>query len=351
MTVPVVSVIMAAYNGASLIGETLDSLARQTLADFEVVVVDDCSSDATREVVRAYPDRRVRLIEAATNGGPVRARNIALAHARGTHIAALDQDDLCHPQRLERQVAWLAAHPGCVLVATDAQLLNDGQLSPSHLPPATTPALLAWLLKLRNPLVWSSAMIRGETARSLSPFSNPDRLYAEDFDLYHRLARLGGIARIDAPLVTYRCHAGGASQRFTTTMIASAAEVLAEAYATPFGAGAGEAARLVAQHVMAHTPVPDRSTLHRLGETIARLQSHHLATTTLGAEDIRLIKWETARLWWRIGRHAIRSGRLGIGDALMVRPDHLGLGHAGLDDLLLSGVLGRWRARGALAAE
>ncbi|MBM3929618.1 MAG: glycosyltransferase, partial [Sphingomonadales bacterium] len=71
---PTVSVVMAAYNGAHLIEETLASLQGQTFEDFEVLVVDDCSTDDTRAVVRRWPDARVRLIEAPVNGGPVRAR-------------------------------------------------------------------------------------------------------------------------------------------------------------------------------------------------------------------------------------------------------------------------------------
>ena len=95
MTPPAVSVIMAAYNGADLLPATLATLQKQSFTDFEVIVVDDCSKDSTREVLRAWPDPRVRMIALAENGGPVRARNRAFAEARGRYIAGLDQDDLC----------------------------------------------------------------------------------------------------------------------------------------------------------------------------------------------------------------------------------------------------------------
>ncbi len=350
MTPPIVSVIMPAYNGAALIGETLASVGAQTFGDYEVIVVDDCSTDATRAVVGGWPDPRVRLIEAPVNGGPVRARNLAVSHARGRYLAALDHDDLCHPDRFARQVAWLDADPGCVLVATDADVLEDGVTEASQQPPNTTPALLAWMIKLKNPIVWSSVMIRADAARRLNPFSNPERVYAEDFDLYHRLARLGRIARIDAPLVTYRDHSGGVSKLYADAMIASSVLVLTESYRPALGQEAAAAARLMADHVMATTPVPDRQTLRRLGNVIGRLQGHHFATHDLTSEDIALIKWVTARLWWRIVRHAIRSGSIGLSDAIAVRPDHLGLGYAGIDDLLMSGAIGRLRARRMQAA-
>jgi hypothetical protein len=344
MTAPAISVVMPAYNGAALIGETLASVAAQTFTDYEVLVVDDCSTDGTRDLLRNWPDPRVRLIEAPVNGGPVRARNRAVAEARGRYLAALDQDDLCHADRFARQVAWLDADPGCVLVATDADVLEDGVIEASQRPPNTTPALLAWMAMLKNPFVWSSVMIRAAAARRFDPFSNPDRLYAEDFDLYHRLARVGRIARIDAPLVTYRDHSGGVSKLYADTMLASTVVVLTEAYGPALGREAEPAALLVAEHIMATTPVPDRATLRLLGGFIGRLQAHHLATHELAREDVTLIKWTTARLWWKIARHAIRSGKIGVGDAVAVRPDHLGLGYAGLDDLLVSGVVGRLRS-------
>ena len=345
MTSPTVSVVMAAYNGAALIEETLASLSAQTMPDFEVIVVDDCSTDTTRDVVRAWPDPRVHLIEASENGGPVRARNRGFAEARGRYIAGLDHDDICLPTRFARQVAYLDANPGTVLVAAAATVFENGISRPSPLPPITSPKLIGWLLQIMNPLVWSTTMIRGEAARRLSPFTRPDRVYAEDFDLYHRLAPMGEIARIDDVLLRYRDHPGSASQRHRESMLANTSGILAAAYAPLLGDEADAASRLVAEHVMAGIAVADRATLRRLGAILTRLQSHYLQVARPGRDDAALIRWETARLWWRIVRHAMRSGNISLADAIAVRPEHLGLGHAGIDDLLLSGLIGSVRAR------
>ena len=110
---------------------------------------------------------------------------------------------------------------------TAATELRDGKVVASQLPPTTSPALVEWLLHLQNPLVWSSVMFRADAARRWPEMTRPELLYAEDFDLYHRLARHGRIARIDRELLTYRSHAGGASQQFTERMEQSAAAVLA----------------------------------------------------------------------------------------------------------------------------
>ncbi len=341
---PTVSVVMAAYNGAHLIGETLASLATQTMDDFEVLVVDDCSTDDTRDVVRAWPDPRVRLIEAAVNGGPVRARNLAFAQARGRYIAGLDQDDICLGERFARQVAYLDAQPDVTMVAAAASVFTCDATRPSQHAPISTPVLIGWLLHLMNPLVWSTTMIRGDVARSLDPFTDPDCLYAEDFDLYHRLLAKGPVARIDDVLLRYRDHPGGASQRYRDTMLQNAAGVLTRAWTPRLGDDAPAVAAMLARHVVAGDAVPDRQTLHRLGTTIALLQATYLGDTQPDEESRRLIKWETARLWWRIVRHAVRTGAIGMRDAFAVRPDHLGLGHAGLDDLVMSGIVGGARA-------
>ncbi len=342
MTDPTVSVVMAAYNGAALIGATVESLRAQTFGDWELIVVDDCSQDATRDVVAAVDDPRVRLIANQDNVGPVRARNRAFEAARGRYIAGLDQDDLCHPERFARQVALLDARPEVVLVATAANEIHGEKVIPSQLPPATTPALIEWLLQVQNPLVWSSAMFRADAARGWPEMTRPDYRYAEDFDLYHRLSRVGRITRIDKELITYRVHAGGASAMFVETMTGNAARVLAEAYAGLLPDPA-QAARDVVDYVMERRPVPDGDTLRRLGATIGALQAHFLKSRRPDRESQWLIRWETARIWARVGRAALRSGAVGLADRLGARPDHLGLGHADPGELIVSGLIGAAR--------
>jgi glycosyltransferase involved in cell wall biosynthesis len=337
---PTISVVMPAYNGATMIEETLATLGAQTFGDFEVLVVDDVSTDNTREVVAAWPDSRVRLLCNEVNSGPVVTRNRAVGEARGRYIAALDHDDLCLPDRFARQVAFLDAHPDVALLATAADFLCEGVIGPSGYAPVSTPALLAWLTLIENPIVWSTVMIRAEAAHALHPFTRPDILYAEDFDLYHRIQPLGRIARIDEPLLHYRQHPGGVSKRFVEKMRISAIEVLADAHRPQFGPRAAEIARLIVHHNMGGEPVPDRETLQTLGEAIGAIQARFLDSHGVGAEDRKLIRWETAQRWGRIGRAGLRSGTLTIADILAVRPEHLGLGYAGLDALLWSGAIG-----------
>ncbi|MDB5703307.1 MAG: glycosyl transferase family 2 [Sphingomonas bacterium] len=344
MSTPAISVIMAAYNGAGLIVETLESLKAQSFTDFEVIIVDDCSTDDTLAVARGFGDPRIRVIAAETNQGVVASRNRAVAEARGRYIAALDHDDLCHPDRFARQVAYLDEHPDTVLVGTAAAILENGVLLPGSLAPVSTPMLIEWLLRIENPLVWSSVMMRGDAARQLDPFTRPDMVFAEDFDLYHRIGKLGTIARLDDELMTYRRHTGSASQRHVDAMTGRATDVLEAAYVAVFGPEAQAIADLIVRHVMGRRPVPDRDTFRRVGDALVTLQDDFLETRRPDPQSRSLIRWETARRWARIGRIGLRTGQLDLSDAVAVRPDHLGLGYAGIDDLIMSRLVGGARA-------
>lgn len=337
---PAISVIMAAYNGVDWLPATLASLQRQTFTDFEVIVVDDCSTDATRDLLRGWPDPRIRLITLPENGGPVRARNRAFSEARGRYIAGLDQDDLCLPDRFARQLAYLDANPNTVLVASATEVLEGARLLPSPHVAHTSPALLRWLIRIENPFVWSSVMLRADAARKLGSFTRPEALYAEDFDLYHRIAEYGEIARIDTSLMAYRRHPGGASRQYQETMLAHSREILETAYADLLGDDAVPAAALVVEHLMHRQPVPDHTVLARLGEYLGRLQNAFLAEKAWSDHDIRLIRWTTARRWAGISRASLRAGSITLLEALRVRPPHLGLGHAGLEELAWSRLIG-----------
>ena len=341
---PAVSLITAAYNGARLLPATIESVFAQTMGDFEMIVVDDRSTDDTLAVLRGYTDPRLRVVALGENVGCVRARNHAVSLASGRHIAALDHDDICHPERLSRQLTYLDAHPDVVLVGCAAENLEGQRVRPGHLPGATSPALIRWLMLLRNPIAWSTVMIRGETARALQPFSRPERQYAEDFDLYHRAAGLGKIARIDEPLLLYRVHAGGASLVHRERMIARTADVLAEAYAPLLGDHAADAAALVSRHVAAGIPIDDLQALLALAAIIDRLEE------TIAPDD-PLIAAETSRIWWGLVSRAIRSGALPPGEALSARPVMLQSAEHEPGAFITSRVIGAGRSVLAPAAE
>lgn len=107
---PLITVAMPAHNAAPYIGEALDSILGQTCRDFELLVVDDGSTDETAQRVADRADARIRLIRLGTNRGRAAARNVALDNARGVYLAWMDADDIAVPRRLEKQLAFLESH-------------------------------------------------------------------------------------------------------------------------------------------------------------------------------------------------------------------------------------------------
>jgi glycosyltransferase involved in cell wall biosynthesis len=345
MSLSTVSVIMPTYNGAALVAETIDSVLAQTLADWELVIVDDCSTDDTLQVLARYDDPRIVVIASETNEGPVHARNRALAATRGRYIAGLDQDDLCRADRFATQAAWLDAHPDTALVASAANLLENGRVGPWPGDRSLAPATIDWLMLTQNPLVWSSVMFRADAARRLDPFERPEVRYAEDFDFYQRIRRFGVIARLDEPLLVYRCHPGGASKKYRDAMAASAGSVLARAYAPIFGDDASKNATLVVKYLMARDPVPDLATLGHLSKILATLHAWFLKSRPLEADTRTRIDREHGYLWWLIVRPALRRGTVKLRDALDVLPEGLRL-PANDADRLVSPLIGRVRSIG-----
>lgn len=134
---PVASVLVAVYNAAPYLAGCLDSLCGQTLADIEIVCVDDASTDGSLDILRRYAarDRRIRLLHLDENGGPARARNAGLAVATGRYVTFLDSDDRLSPDALEKAAGVFAAHPqtGCVLF--DLRYVEeDGSERPFDMP-------------------------------------------------------------------------------------------------------------------------------------------------------------------------------------------------------------------------
>lgn len=341
---PAVSVIMAVYNGERDLAAALASLYAQSFTDFEIVLVDDGSTDGTHAILERQRDPRLRVFEMPANGGVVAARNRAFAEARGRYIAALDHDDLAHPERFARQVAYLDAHPDVVMVGTAAEILIASALSPP--PPAeTTPDLIDWLMRFSNPLVWSSVMFRADAAHALDTLMREERLYAEDFDLHLRMRAFGRIARIDEPLAIYRSAATGMSQRHHAGLAAQSQRLIEETNRPQLGPGSASAAALIVPFIMLGQPIPDPETLSSVSAVLARITDDQIERVRPAAHTVALMRRHMSRLWWRLCRAAVRSGQVPVRAALAVRPAEVSWRDGRPFDLAISAAIGAVRAR------
>jgi glycosyltransferase involved in cell wall biosynthesis len=215
-TRPAVSVIIPVRNRARLIRQALDSVYAQTFRDFEIIVVDDGSTDDTRTVVEAY-GRPVQLISREPTGVSA-ARNVGIAQARGDYIALLDSDDWFEPTKLEKQVALFANHPRVGLVytrylvsdeRTGKQWLYTGGLSSQG--DAFRDLLMGFM---ETPLTTPTVMVRRRVFDTVAPFDTTMHM-AEDIDLWCRIASQFEFGFIDEPLSVIRYHSGNTSGRTT----------------------------------------------------------------------------------------------------------------------------------------
>jgi hypothetical protein len=343
--VPDVSVVLTTSQAGALAKLTIDSVLAQTLTNFELIIVDDCSKDATLAIVRGYDDARVRLFATPEPLGLAGARNQAMGLVRGRYIAALSQGDVCSPERLALQTAYMDAHPDTVVLGTATTIVREDKQLPDRYPAHTTPGLVWWLLHVMNPLAWSSVMLRTEAVRGLDTFARDEFPLAEDYELYHRLGLVGVIARLDAPLVTRRWQEPEDARLRELRMIGSAAKVLARAYEPWFGPTSHAYAELMVMHVAAARPVPEASTLDRIAAVLSAIERAFTATYAPDSQTRALMAAEMSRLWWGVVRVAIRSGTVSQARALEHRPSFAAEDGLTPKDLFRSGLIGTIRAR------
>jgi glycosyltransferase involved in cell wall biosynthesis len=204
---PTVSVVIPCFNSQDLIAGTIASVAAQTLASVEIIVVDDASTDATVEVARQALEqsgREGRLVRCLANGGPAQARNEGVRRARGEFVAFLDSDDSWMPEKLERQVALMRADPHVTLCACQAIWVDEetGRQWPlfRDLP---TFSRDGWRRLLWQTYVATPCVMARRDDLGTAPFDVRLRV-AEDRDLWFKLASNGTVALVQEPMVRIR---------------------------------------------------------------------------------------------------------------------------------------------------
>lgn len=212
---PRVSVVIAAYNHREFVRECIDSVRAQTFTDWEIVVTDDGSVDGTRDVLEELsdPDQRIRLHAFASNQGACVAMNDAIARARGEFAAVLNSDDRFHPTKLERQVAFLDAHPKCGAVFALPRFIDDQGaefLDPGHkdytIFQVENRSRAEWLwhfFRFGNCLCHPSVLIRRTCYSDLGGY-DPRLAQVPDLDMWVRLCSRYEIYVIQEALVDFR---------------------------------------------------------------------------------------------------------------------------------------------------
>ena len=207
---PLVSVIMSVYNGEEYLAAAIESILAQTFADFEFIVVDDGSQDRSPQIVREYMNRdgRIRLIQLERNLGPAAARNRGLAAASGDFVTGMDSDDVCLPERLQKQVDFLRSAPDIGAVGTHARVVNaDLQLLYHKTPPRHHAHLMLGQFIEDYTFVGTSVMFRRPLLQAIGGYDESMGYHTgSDMDMILRLMGRTRFANIAEGLYLYRMH-------------------------------------------------------------------------------------------------------------------------------------------------
>jgi glycosyltransferase involved in cell wall biosynthesis len=206
---PKISVLMPVYNAGPYLAEAIDSILAQTFSDFEFLIIDDGSTDGSGEIVQSYDDPRIRYLRNERNLGLVDTLNRGIELARGPYIARMDADDISLPERFERQIDFMDAHPEAGVCGSSFQFFGDRDflaVYPSDYREAYT--FLASDSCLGHP----TAMIRRKILTEHNLRYESEYGYAADYAFWIRIGQVCGLTSLSEPLLLYRWHEANMSR-------------------------------------------------------------------------------------------------------------------------------------------
>jgi hypothetical protein len=211
--VPRISMLLVTHDDEAFVGAAIESVLAQTCRDFELVIVDDASTDRSREVAASYRDPRIRLLANPTNRGAGASRNAGLATIASEYVAELDGNDVAVPERLAQQLAYLEAHPETAVVGGQAVLIDVAGRRIGTFTRPTTDLGIRWCGIFQSPVIHSTVMYRRAIVWDEFGGYEEQFRFGEDFDLWCRLARIHTIHNLPQALVAYRSDPGSLTGR------------------------------------------------------------------------------------------------------------------------------------------
>lgn len=203
-----ISVIMPVHNTEKYVDRAIESILNQTYWDFELIVIDDASTDKSLDIVNHYKnlDPRIVIFTNKTNQGISRSRNIGLQNARGEFIAVMDSDDVSHPERFEKQIDYLNAHPKIGVIGANYTVVDENGIAyrTSKLP--ESPPQIWWTMFFSNSIAHSSAMIRRSILVDRKITYSEEFSCAVDYDLFFQIMRYSPMVNLPDSLFLYRQH-------------------------------------------------------------------------------------------------------------------------------------------------
>lgn len=214
---PRVSVIMSVFNGEHYLRYAIDSILSQTFKDFEFLIIDDGSTDRSQEIIHSFSDTRIHLICNTENIGLTKSLNNGISLALGEYIARMDADDISHPTRLERQVAYLDSHPDVALVGACADTIDDTGLVVGTLCYLASPSFSDFLAG--NQVIHGTMLVRKKILEFVGGYPEYFRL-SQDYALLLNISEKFTVCNLQEILYRLRIHNQSVSMKNINKSIA-----------------------------------------------------------------------------------------------------------------------------------
>jgi glycosyltransferase involved in cell wall biosynthesis len=208
-TTPRITVLLPVYNCELYVQTAVESILNQTFTDFELLIVDDASTDATVSILKKFDDSRIQLIQKPVNSGYANSLNYGLQIAKGEYIARMDGDDISYPERFAKQIAYLDVHPEVVACGTTYKIMGNNK---RIMLPENHEAIKIGLL-WGNCISHPSVMIRKKVLDDFSIIYDTSKEPAEDYDLWVRLLSIGKLYNLQEVLMEYRLYGNQVSRK------------------------------------------------------------------------------------------------------------------------------------------
>lgn len=221
---PLLSVILPAYNAEAFLEQAVQSVLQQSFNNFELIIIDDGSSDRTPGILGKIGDRRLRVIRHERNVGLISGLNEGLDASTGKYIARMDADDVCEPSRFLRQIECLEACPEVGVLGTAVRIIDEqGRPSATFVMPLSSTDV-EWSMPMLCPIAHPSVMMRADLVKREGGYSAA-AVHAEDYELWHRLSRQMRVANLREPLLRLRKHSASVTSTLRQKHLDAAAAV------------------------------------------------------------------------------------------------------------------------------
>jgi glycosyltransferase involved in cell wall biosynthesis len=283
---------MSVFNGQKYLREAIDSVLIQTYTNFEFLIINDCSTDSTLNIIISYSDNRIVLINNTKNLGLTKSLNIGLSVAKGKYIARMDADDISNMYRFEKQVNYFKKTPKLALLGTQARIINEyGELlntSVFNKSPIDWNSV-RWCCMINNPFIHSSIMIRKDIV--CNKYGGYDNFFktSQDYDLWSRIVYENLSENLDESLVDIRYHSTSISSNYSKKSMNIIAKIYKRSISNGIGVEMSE--KWLRQWVIKNNPswYSEKINLSLIEKKIEDLYSEFLINNKISDENKEIL--------------------------------------------------------------